>query len=43
LESDGWHIDYEIAIHLNGGAPHYIICPETGEITYNWSFANLRQ
>lgn len=35
LLDDGWHVDYEIMNpKVHGGAPHYIICPETGEITW---------
>ncbi len=35
LMDDGWHVDYEmIDQHVNGGTPHYIVCPETGEITW---------
>ena len=33
LESDGWHIDYELKNpDLNGGGPHYVIDPGTGTI-----------
>jgi hypothetical protein len=35
LMDDGWHVDFEIVDEeINGGSPHYIICPETGEITW---------
>ena len=34
LESDGWHIDYELkAPRVKGGGPHYIIDQTTGTIT----------
>ena len=33
LETDGWHIDYELKIaRLKGGGPHYVIDAATGEI-----------
>ena len=33
LESDGWHIDYELKDpRLKGGGPHYIIDAATGAI-----------
>lgn len=33
LESDGWHIDYELNDPtLNGGGPHYVIDVTTGAI-----------
>lgn len=33
LDSDGWHIDYELKDpHLKGGGPHYIIDRFTGAI-----------
>jgi hypothetical protein len=33
LESDGWHIDYELKDHrLQGGGPHYVIDPTDGRI-----------
>jgi hypothetical protein len=32
-KDDGWHVDYEPrAEHVNGGGPHYLIHPETGQI-----------
>ena len=35
LESDGWHIDYELKDpHLNGGGPHYVIDATTGAIAF---------
>jgi hypothetical protein len=35
LESDGWHIDYELKDpDLNGGGPHYVIEPGTGTIRF---------
>lgn len=35
LMDDGWHVEFEmIDKGVNGGAPRYIICPETGEITW---------
>jgi hypothetical protein len=34
LESDGWHIDYELKDpRLNGGGPHYVIDAVTGAIS----------
>ena len=31
LESDGWHVDFELKDpQLNGGGPHYVIHPGTG-------------
>ena len=34
LESDGWHVDYDLrASHVQGGGPHYVIDPQTGTIT----------
>jgi len=31
LESDGWHIDYELKDpRLKGGGPHYVIDPDSG-------------
>jgi hypothetical protein len=33
LESDGWHIDYELKNpQWNGGGPHYVIDAATGAI-----------
>lgn len=33
LETDGWHIDYELKdTQMNGGGPHYVIDATTGEI-----------
>jgi hypothetical protein len=33
LESDGWHVDYELKDPLRkGGGPHYVIDAITGEI-----------
>ena len=33
LETDGWHINYELKdSQLNGGGPHYIIDATTGAI-----------
>jgi hypothetical protein len=33
LESDGWHVDYELKDpKLKGGGPHYIIDAHTGAI-----------
>ena len=33
LESDGWHIDYELKdARLKGGGPHYVIDAATGAI-----------
>jgi hypothetical protein len=33
LESDGWHIDYDLKDpRLKGGGPHYIIDAQTGAI-----------
>jgi hypothetical protein len=33
LQSDGWHVDYELLnSNLNGGGPHYVIDPMTGTI-----------
>ncbi len=33
LESDGWHIDYQLAApDRNGGGPHYVIDAQTGVI-----------
>jgi len=33
IESDGWHVDYELKNpKLNGGGPHYLIDPATGKI-----------
>ncbi len=33
LESDGWHIDYELKDPTaNGGGPHYVIDATTGAI-----------
>ena len=33
LESDGWHVDYELKDpRLKGGGPHYIIDATTGSI-----------
>jgi hypothetical protein len=33
LESDGWHIDYELKDpRVKGGGPHYIIDAATGAI-----------
>jgi hypothetical protein len=35
LESDGWHIDYELKDpRLKGGGPHYVIDAATGAITF---------
>ena len=32
---DGWHVDYELKTPLlNGGGPHYIIDPVSGQITW---------
>jgi hypothetical protein len=33
LESDGWHVDYELKNpQVKGGGPHYLIDPRTGGI-----------
>jgi hypothetical protein len=33
LESDGWHVDYELKDrHMHGGGPHYVIDAATGTI-----------
>ena len=33
LETDGWHVDYELKDPtLNGGGPHYVIDPCSGVI-----------
>ena len=33
LELDGWHVDYELKdTTLDGGGPHYVIDPTSGEI-----------
>jgi hypothetical protein len=33
LESDGWHIDYELKDpHMKGGGPHYVIDRLTGAL-----------
>jgi hypothetical protein len=32
LEGDGWHVEYEPRGDVNGGGPHYLIHPETGQI-----------
>ena len=33
LESDGWHVDYDLTDPLSaGGGPHYVIHPDTGDI-----------
>jgi hypothetical protein len=33
LESDGWHVDYELKDpRLEGGGPHYVIDANTGAI-----------
>lgn len=33
LEADGWHVDYHLKDpQQNGGAPHYVIDPHTGNI-----------
>ena len=33
LESDGWHVDYELSDpRLKGGGPHYVLDAHTGEI-----------
>jgi hypothetical protein len=33
LESDGWHVDYELKDpRLNGGGPHYVIDPSSGAL-----------
>jgi hypothetical protein len=33
LEQDGWHVDYELKdLHLQGGGPHYVIDPGSGQI-----------
>ena len=33
LESDGWHVDYELReLHLYGGGPHYVIDSGSGAI-----------
>lgn len=33
LETDGWHINYELKdSQLNGGGPHYVIDATTGAI-----------
>ena len=35
LADDGWHVDYELKTPLlNGGGPHYIIDPVSGQITW---------
>jgi hypothetical protein len=35
LETDGWHIDYELKDpKLKGGGPHYLIDPNTGAIVW---------
>jgi hypothetical protein len=32
-EADGWHVDYELKdANANGGGPHYVIHPVTGDI-----------
>jgi hypothetical protein len=32
-EADGWHVDYELKDPTwNGGGPHYVIDPVTGQI-----------
>ncbi len=44
-EPDGWHVDYLLKDqNLNGGGPHYLINPLTGDIVakkyeqVNWTF-----
>ena len=33
LESDGWHVDYELKdVQVNGGGAHYVIDPDTGAV-----------
>jgi hypothetical protein len=33
LESDGWHVDYELKDpRLKGGGPHFVIDPRSGVI-----------
>jgi len=33
LESDGWHVDYELKDpRLKGGGPHFVIDAQTGSI-----------
>ena len=33
LETDGWHVDYELKNpNLNGGGPHYVINATSGRI-----------
>ena len=33
LESDGWHVDYELSDpRLKGSGPHYVLDAHTGEI-----------
>lgn len=32
LRDDGWHVEYEPRGEVNGGGPHYLIHPETGQI-----------
>lgn len=35
LESDGWHIDYDLKNPaLKGGGPHYVIDARTGAISW---------
>lgn len=35
LESDGWHVDYELKDpRLKGGGPHYVIDELTGAILF---------
>ena len=35
LESDGWHIDFELKdSSLNGGGPHYVIDAATGTVLF---------
>jgi hypothetical protein len=35
LETDGWHVDYELKNpDLNGGGPHFVIDPADGRILW---------
>jgi len=35
LETDGWHVDYELKNpELTGGGPHYILDAQTGAIVF---------
>jgi hypothetical protein len=34
-EADGWHVDYELKDpNMNGGGPHYVIDPISGQIVH---------